>query len=312
MIYTITLSPTIDYSLKSEYELKTDFINRSTKEAYEVGGKGINVSIMLNNLATENVALGFVGGFTGNEIVNILKHKNIVTDFVNIQGNSRTNVKINIKNQKELIINATGPLISDKNLNDLYTKIQYLVKDGDVVVIAGNIPSIMKQDIYVQILELIKQKKVLLIVDATKDLLISTLKYKPFLIKPNLEEINEIFKSEIKNPITQMEQVKLKALELQKLGAQNVVISFGGQGSLLLDKNQEFSYREAIKGKFVSSTGAGDSMVAGFISKYLQTKNVKKSFIFGNYCGSATVFTTGIASSKEIDELIKKEGEVWE
>ncbi|ADV34690.1 hypothetical protein MBIO_0848 [Mycoplasmopsis fermentans PG18] len=305
MIYTVTFSPAIDYTMSLEGKINIGDINRSKSENYTVGGKGINVSILLNNLGTKNVALGFVGGFTGQYIINYLKDKKVKTDFCNIEGNSRINVKLNGK-AKETAINANGPKISDQNLKQLLDKIAFNIKDNDTLILAGNVPKNVDTNVYELILEKLKNKRIYIIVDSTKQFLLNTLKYKPFLIKPNLEELEELFDEKVKTK----EDIKSHVEKLKKLGARNVLVSCGAEGAYLFSEDNQTFYSATYKGKVVSTVGSGDSMIAGFIDNYLKNKDYKQALEFSIACGAATAFDKEIANKSAILELLER-GQKW-
>ena len=268
MIYTITLNPALDYIIKLK-ELVPNEINTSESEYILPGGKGINVSIILKRLDVESVTLGFISGFTGKEIQKLVEKEKIQTDFINLEeGHSRINVKI-LEDEKETAINSKGPLVDNKSIEKLYQKLNNL-KENDILVLSGSIPKGIKEDIYEEICEKIKDKNVKIVVDSTKKLLLNTLKYRPFLIKPNHYELGEIFNVQILNQDQAIEYAK----ELQQKGAQNVLVSMGEKGSILLDENGKSYKKAAISIKNVINTvGAGDSMVAGFLAGYLNYKN---------------------------------------
>lgn len=295
MIYTVTFNPALDYILKVD---NIDFgkTNRSFDEEIYVGGKGINVSIVLKNLGMENKCLGFCGGFVGKEILRVLESFGCDCDFIELEENSRINVKI--KSHKETEINAQGPNISKQNIEDLFLKLNKL-KDGDTLVLAGSIPSTLPSNIYEKIQENLKDKNIKIVIDATKDLLINSLKYKPFLIKPNKDELNEIFNVKIKND----EDLLVYSKKLKELGAKNVIVSLGKDGAFFLDENN-ISYKlEAPKGNLVNSVGAGDSMVAGFIFGFEKFKDYEKAFKYSVATGSATAFSSWLAQEKTVNEI---------
>ena len=259
MIYTVTFNPAIDYCLKVE-NLKFGKTNRSSNEQMYFGGKGINVSLILKELDTPSVALGFVAGFTGKKLENELIESGITTDFIHLkQGNTRINIKL--KGEKETEINADGPTVSQDEIEMLFDKLSVL-KDGDTLVLAGSIPKSLPDDVYEKILERTKEKDIRIVVDATGNLLINTLKYKPFLIKPNLDELQEIFETELKTD----EQIIACAKILQQKGAKNVLVSLGENGAIFIDESGKSYKQKALGGKAVNTVGAGDSMIAGFLS----------------------------------------------
>ena len=301
MIYTVTLNPSIDYVVKLD-SLKLGITNRTNSEEYYFGGKGINVSCVLSELDIKSTALGFVAGFTGEAIENGLKNENIETDFIKLKsGISRINIKI--KAEQETEINGQGPDIEPQELDKLSKKLEK-IQDGDTLVLAGSIPKSMPDDIYEIILESLKGREIMVVVDATKKLLLNCLKYKPFLIKPNKQELSEIFETEI-NTTSQIEEY---AKKLQALGAKNVLISLGNEGALLIDEHGKVHKVGVIEGKAVNTVGSGDSMVAGFIAGYQIEQSYEYALKLGSVCGMATAFLSGLATKEKIDELLNKWG----
>lgn len=299
MIYTVTLNPSIDYVVRLE-SLVTGITNRTTSEEYYFGGKGINVSCVLAELDLESTAFGFVAGFTGEAIEKGIRNDKIITDFIKLEkGISRINIKI--KAGEETEINCQGPHIEGNELLRLLNKVDR-INDGDTIVIAGNVPNTMPDDVYERILERIKNKKVRIVVDATKKLLLNSLKYKPFLIKPNRQELSEIFEAEVSTEA----DIEKYAKELQKLGAQNVLISLGGDGAMLIDEFGEKHKQGVLKEKVINTVGSGDSMVAGFIAGYEKEHSYPYALKLGSACGNATAFLSGLATKEKINELLKK------
>ena len=304
MIYTVTLNPSIDYVVETD-KLKIGEVNRANKEELYPGGKGINVSLMLNELQVENTALGFLGGFIGEYIENTLASNGVNTEFIKLEkGFSRINLKI--KNEVETEINGKGPHISEDNLQLLYKKIEKL-KDEDILVLCGSIPKSLSNTLYQDIISMVAKKNVKVIVDATSNLLLNTLKYNPFLIKPNIHELEEIFDTKIDC----IDSTIFYATKLKDMGAENVLISMGKDGALLIDSKGKIYLSNAPYGDVVNTVGSGDSMVAGFISGYLKTKDYKEALKLGASCGSATAFSSGIGEKKLIDTL-KNEIEIKE
>ena len=297
MIYTITLNPALDYIIKLK-ELVPNEINTSESEYILPGGKGINVSIILKRLEVESVVLGFISGFTGKEIQKLVEKEKIQTDFINLEeGHSRINVKI-LENEKETAINSKGPLVDNKSIENLYQKLNNL-KENDILVLSGSIPKGIKEDIYEEICEKIKDKNVKIVVDSTKKLLLNTLKYRPFLIKPNHHELGEMFNVQILNQDQAIEYAK----KLQQKGAKNVLVSMGEKGSVLLDENGKVYKKDIIKNRNVVNTvGAGDSMVAGFLAGYLKYKNYEDALKLGIASASATVNNVFLGTKDEINE----------
>lgn len=299
MIYTVTFNPALDYVMIID-EFKSGNVNRCENEFLNPGGKGINVSTMLSELGEENIALGFIAGFTGRELVSKLNERNIKTNFIELkEGLTRINVKI--KGNIESEINAKGPNIDKEDLQKLLNQIDTL-KDNDILVLAGSIPSSIDDDIYEQIMKRLSEKNVHVVVDATKDLLKNVLKYKPFLIKPNHHELAEFFDVKINSD----EEIVEYAKKLQEMGAENVLVSMAADGAILVTKENEVIKTNTPKGKVVNSVGAGDSMVAGFIYGYLKNKDYKEALRFGSAAGSASAFSESIATKEKVEELLKE------
>ncbi|MBQ0097704.1 MAG: 1-phosphofructokinase [Oscillospiraceae bacterium] len=304
MIYTVTFNPALDLVINTEKFLLGE-INRSKSENIFVGGKGINVSIVLKELGMESTALGFVAGFTGEKIEKELKELQIKSDFVKLsEGDTRINIKI--KSDIETDLNTSGAKISDFDLHRLYKQIENL-KDGDVLIISGSVPKGTDNTVYERILKKVEEKNVLTVVDATGELLTNTLKYHPFLIKPNLEELGEIFNTDIKSD----EDIKMYAEKLQSMGAKNVLVSMSKQGSFLLTETGEGIRQGCIKGKLVNSSGSGDSMVAGFVAGFLQKHDMKYALSLASACGSATAFSLSLAKHNEIFKLLNESSETF-
>jgi 1-phosphofructokinase len=299
MIYTVTLNPSIDYIVRLD-ELKSGVTNRTTSEEYYYGGKGINVSCVLAELDLESTAFGFIAGFTGEAIEKGIKNDKIITDFIKLKnGISRINIKI--KADEETEINCQGPHIDDSELEKLFEKID-CIADGDTIIIAGNIPNTMPDDVYERILDRIKDKDVRIVVDATKKLLLNSLKYNPFLIKPNRQELSEIFGVEIKSE----PDIEKYAKSLQKMGAKNVLISLGGDGAMLIDEFGNKHKAGVLKEKVINTVGSGDSMVAGFVAGYEKQHSYSYALKLGSACGNATAFLSGLATKEKINELLTK------
>ena len=299
MIYTVTFNPALDYIVRLE-KLSLGEVNRSEYEAVYYGGKGINVSTVLNNLAIPSVALGFVAGFTGKEIEDGVKKLGVQTDFIHLQdGMSRINVKI--KAGEETEINGKGPHISQAELEQLYQKLDRLQK-GDILVLAGTIPASLPADIYEVILGRLEKKEVEFVVDATGDLLKNVLKYHPFLIKPNNHELGELFGVTLEND----QQIEQYARKLQDMGAQNVLISMAGEGAVLIAADGQCLEAPAPKGKLVNGVGAGDSMVAGFLTGWLEEKEYAHAFCMGIAAGSASAFSENLATKDEVMQVLKQ------
>ena len=299
MIYTVTLNPSIDYVINLEHP-STGKVNRVNDEHVYPGGKGINVSRILKTLGHDNVATGFVSNFTGDFIINSLADLNVKSDFIKLD-NGFTRINVKIKSDEETEINGGGPHISDEKLGELFDKLSEL-KEGDILVLAGSIPSTLKEDLYEKIMEHVKGNNVKIVVDATKNLLLNVLKYNPFLIKPNNHELEEIFNVRLEN----VEEIAVYGRELQKMGARNVLVSMGKDGALLITENNEVLISNVPKGSVINSVGAGDSMVAGFISGYINSNSYEEALKLGAASGSATAFSSDLATKEFIDKLIQE------
>lgn len=299
MIYTVTFNPALDYAMGVK-KLEPGMTNRSYYEQLLPGGKGLNVSAILTNLGIENTALGFIAGFTGQEIKRRFEESGGHSDFIELKdGISRINVKI--KADAETEINATGPDIDKASLDELMKKIDS-AKEGDTVVISGSIPPSLPDSLYSDILKMLDGRGIMCVVDATRELLMNSLKYKPFLVKPNNHELGEIFGVSLST----REQVIPYAEKLSEMGARNVLVSMAGEGAVLVTENGEQIAAPAPKGKVKNSVGAGDSMVAGFIAGWHEQHNAEHAFKMGVAAGSASAFSEVLATENEIRELYKK------
>ena len=297
MIYTVTFNPALDYVVFLD-GLKLGEINRATRESIFYGGKGINVSTILNMLGMETTALGFVAGFTGKAIEEGLAAEGMHTDFIRLpEGNSRINVKV--KHGDETEINGQGPVITKEALVALFEKLSAL-KDDDILVLAGSIPNTLPEDIYEKILAALAGKETRIVVDATKDLLLNVLKYHPFLIKPNNHELGEMFDTVCETK----EDIEYYARKLQEKGARNVLISMAGDGAILITEDGASIQMGTPKGKVINSVGAGDSMVAGFVAGYLKSGSYEEALKTGTAAGSATAFSEGLASREMFEEML--------
>lgn len=300
MIYTVTFNPAIDYVMKVK-NLQTSGINRCDSEEIIFGGKGINVSTVLTRLGVQNTALGFIAGFSGRQLEAMLSDENIVSDFIYLKsGFTRINVKIRC--DTELDFNAQGPDIDENAFKLLLAKLDVLKKD-DYLVLAGSIPKSLGDDAYERILDSVKDSGAHFVVDATGDLLLNVLKYKPFLIKPNHYELGDLFGVELNDTD---EIVKYAGL-LQDKGAKNVLVSCGKKGAVLLCENGKVYKIGNVAGKIVSSVGCGDSMVAGFIAGYIDKNDYKYALRLGAACGNATAFSDSLATRDEIEKMMNNE-----
>ena len=297
MIYTVTFNPSLDYIVSVD-DFTCGIVNRTTDEIIFPGGKGINVSMVLKNLGFENTALGFLAGFTGNRIQELLEEKGVRTDFISVEkGISRINVKL--RSNEETEINGQGPAIAEADIKKLYEKLDTL-SDGDILVLAGSIPDVMPGSMYMDIMRYLQNKDLKIVVDATKDLLVNVLQYHPFLIKPNNHELGEIFGVKIESKA----DVITYAKKMQEKGARNVLVSMAGDGAVLVAEDGSIFQYEAPKGKVVNSVGAGDSMVAGFIAGYLENGSYEKAFQMGVCTGSASAFSEELATKAEVIALL--------
>lgn len=299
MIYTVTFNPSLDYIVSVPgFELgKT---NRTESEQLLPGGKGINVSILLNHLGIESTALGFSAGFTGDEICRQLQKQGIHTEFIQMEnGCARINLKL--QNVEGTEINGMGPVISKEKTAKLLARLDEL-QEGDVLVLAGSIPASMPDDMYRNIAARMDGKGILLAVDATRDLLVNVLAYHPFVIKPNNHELGEIFGV----TLSTRESVVPYAKKLQEKGARNVLISMAGEGAVLVSEDGNVYMAEAPKGKLINGVGAGDSMVAGFLAGWLKSHDYKEAFRMGVACGSASAFSTYLAEKETIMDVYRR------
>ena len=299
MIYTVTFNPALDYVVRLE-ALAPGEVNRTRSEDIQLGGKGINVSCVLGQLGFESVALGFVAGFTGEAVEAGLARRGVRTDFIRLPG-GLTRINVKIKAQAETEINGQGPAIPPEALEELFRKLEHL-RAGDVLVLAGSIPASLPSDIYQRILARLAPKGVLCAVDATGELLVKVLPYRPFLIKPNNHELGEIFGRVLRSD----GEIAECARRLQQQGARNVLVSMAGDGALLLDEEGGVHRLEAFKGKVKNSVGAGDSMVAGFVAGWLEKGDWAWALRLGSACGSATAFSDTLATRAEIDALLNR------
>lgn len=296
MIYTVTFNPALDYILELD-KLEIGKIQKSKTELILPGGKGINVSTVLTNLEIDNIALGYKAGFVGAELERLLRNMKVKTDFIDLEeGNSRINVKIS--GEEETAINTNGPQISENKILELLEKLKTL-NENDYLVLSGSIPSSIKDDIYEKICRIVKKQNVKIVVDATKNLLVQALKYNPFLIKPNNEELGEIFDVEIHTK----EDAYVYGKKLKEMGAQNVLVSMGKIGAALIDEAGQEYFIKSPEGKRVNTVGSGDSMVAGFIAGFLKYKNYNDALRMGVSAGSASALSKYLATKEEVYNL---------
>lgn len=297
MIYTVTFNPSLDYSIRID-DFKTGTLNRTSFEEIRVGGKGVNVSIVLTSLGVENVALGFIAGFTGEQIETGMQNLGCKTDFIHLpHGFSRINVKLSGEQETEM--NGMGPAVSAKTVEQFMLRLQRRLKPGDTLVLSGSIPHSMPQDIYERILETIDTNEIRVVVDTSSNLLRRTLAFHPFLIKPNLMELGELFE----RSLVDYDDIVGCAKHLQEEGACNVLVSMGSEGAILVTSEGQVFSAPAPSGNLVDSIGAGDSMVAGFLAGYLERNSMVDGFAKGIAAGSATAYTAGLATKEEITAI---------
>ena len=297
MIYTVTFNPAIDYIVRVK-DFKAGQINRTYYENILPGGKGINVSIVLKNMGHDSTALGFMAGFTGREISDRLSEFGVASDFVEVKkGMSRISLKM--KSNEETEINGQGPDIQPEDIEELYKKLDVL-KEGDLLVISGSVPNTLPGDMYERIMTRLEGRGIDIVVDAEKDLLVNVLKYHPFLIKPNNHELGAIYGVELKK----QDEVIPYAKKLQEEGARNVLISMAGEGAVFISEKGDIIKSPAPKGTVVNSVGAGDSMVAGFLTGYLETGDYETAFKMGLCTGSASAFSPDLATRPEVEALL--------
>jgi 1-phosphofructokinase len=297
MIYTVTLNPSLDYVVDVD-GFVLGRTNRAVSERLYAGGKGINVSFVLKNLGFESTALGFSAGFTGEEIKKQIQERGITENFITVlNGQSRINIKL--RGQQETEINGMGPDIEKEHIQQLLKKLSVL-SPGDYLVLAGSVPMKINNTIYYDILKTLDKKGIKAVVDTTGDLLLNVLKYHPFLIKPNIHELSELFSTEIKTK----EEVVQYGLKLQDMGAQNVIVSMAGDGAVFICENGEIYKSEAPKGVVKNSVGAGDSMVAGFLAGFCETKDFAKAFKMGVCTGSASAFSEDLATKEQVRQVM--------
>lgn len=297
MIYTLTLNPSLDYYVKVN-NFKQGAVNRTAAERLTVGGKGVNVSLQLKELGDDTVALGFVAGFTGEEIRKEIEALGLKHELFEVAGRSRINVKI--KAITETDINACGVEITQSDVETMTHTLKAELKAGDYVVISGNAPSSLGDEVYADIIDTLRVVDgVNFVVDACGELLCETLKYKPFLIKPNLFELCEIFG--IPASVNDTQVIAAYARNLQKRGARNVIVSLGSEGAVMVTETQQACYVRAARGQLINSVGAGDCMIAGFLHEYIKTGNYFKALNFATASGSACAFTEGVATREQIE-----------
>lgn len=300
MIYTLTMNPALDFVAHLK-KFETGTINRIEEKHIYFGGKGINVSSILKELGFKSTCLGFIGGFTGDELKRgVSEELGLKNEFIKVnQGMTRINVKIH--SDKETELNDIGVIIEEKEIQALFQQLERL-QENDVLVLSGSIPKGVSKSIYRDILEKLQDKHIKVVVDAEGDLLLKTLPYRPFLIKPNNHELEQMFNVSLKT----IEDIEYYARKLQEMGAQNVLISMAKEGSLLIDEYGKSHHLGVCKGTVKNSVGAGDSMVAGFIAGCLQKKEYPETLKLATAAGGATAFSDGLATKDKIEEMLKQ------
>ena len=295
MIYTVTLNPSVDFIVEVE-DFQLDGLNRMSKEAKYPGGKGINVSRILKRIDVDNTALGFYGGFPGEFILDALRKEGVKADFIQVDEDSRINIKLKTGHETE--INGLGPAISSDKMNDLFKKLEGLT-ESDILILSGSIPPSMPKDLYQEWTRSFAGKGISVVVDTSGKALLDVVKEHPFLVKPNHHELGELFDKKINTADDAIHYGKI----LVEQGAQNVIVSMAGDGALLINKEEVYS-ATIPQGTVKNSTGAGDSLVAGFIGKWDQTKDLLQAFQYGVASGSATAFNYDLAEKQDIEALL--------
>lgn len=304
MIYTLTMNPCLDLAMKVD-DLALAKLNIAAKAVTHPGGKGINVSLVLKRLGIDNVALGFLGGKTGATILSEVQKEGIRPDFVIIQEENRVNIKIRQNDGTTTEINSQGPVVTSAELIEIYRKLDQ-IDDGDYLVMSGSVPPTIPHTIYAEIMQYISFKKIRVIVDSRNDLLKNTLPYHPFLIKPNLLELAELFGFELdEHGRMNEENIRDCLNELIDMGAMNVLLSLGVDGAIFYSYDRQLYYQKAPKGHVESTVGAGDSLIAGFLAAYAQNEDIVQALKLGVACGSATSFTEWLATSNDIENIFR-------
>jgi len=300
MIYTLTYSPTIDYLCYLD-DLNVGRLNRMTRDTFFYGGKGVNVSQVLNNLGFKSVALGFVAGFTGKEIEDGLNRIGIATDFIHLpSGHSRINVKLRAREETE--VNAAGPEVGAESLNELFERLSQ-IGPNDFLILGGRQSRGMSSDMYARVMMNLPYRDTKVVIDTEGEMLLNTLPYGPFLIKPNEKELENLFHKEFS--ASDPDAIVSAAKQLQKMGARNVLVSLGGDGAILVTEDGRILKRSAPSGVVINTVGAGDSMVAGFVAEYLRSGDYENAFVMGIAAGSESAFREGFATGDEIEQLYR-------
>ena len=297
MICTVTFNPSLDYIVRVD-DMRLGAINRTTYEQVLPGGKGVNVSIVLGNLGHQSRALGFVAGFTGDELCRRCSEAGVDADFIRVaEGMTRINVKV--KSAEETELNGMGPKIAEKDLEVLLGKLDAL-GDGDTLVISGSVPAALPHDLYERIMARLSGRGVCIVVDAERDLLTRVLPYRPFLVKPNNHELGDIFGVTLRT----RDEVVPCARRLPEMGAANVLVSMAGEGGVLVAETGEVFQSPAARGTVVNSVGAGDSSVAGFLAGLMETGSYEDAFRMALAAGSASAFSDHLATRPEVEALL--------
>lgn len=301
MIYTVTFNPSLDYMVAVNH-LQIGKTNRAARENISPGGKGINVSMALNNLGMESTALGFVAGFTGQAIADALSGMGLCASFIKAEGGmSRINIKLCAGEETE--INGIGPVVSADNLACLCSRLDGM-QNGDILVLSGSVPAAVSDTVYGDVMRRYREKDILCVVDAGGGLLKNALPLRPFLIKPNRQELEEIFGT----PLHDSGEMIACARKLQSGGAKNVIVSLAGDGAVMVTEDGQIYETKPPRGKVQSSVGAGDSMVAGFLYSYVQSGDLERSFYYGVCTGSASAFSQGLAAKPQVEALLAQMG----
>lgn len=303
MIYTLTLNPSLDVFARTEKEIAKGKTNRIEDIHMVSGGKGLNVSFILKNIGVESSPVCFTAGETGEKIKNDIIKKGLTERFIfNIAGgNSRINLKICEAANIETEINGEGPKFENSDIENLLNTFNNVKKD-DIVVLSGSVPKSIDVDIYSKIIDIANQKGATAILDTSGKALENSISHKPFLIKPNRAEAEEITKIKIESFSDASNALDI----LQSMGAKNVIISLGSKGAVISTETKKKYISVIPSGKFINSVGSGDSMIAGFVAKYSQIKDVKESFLLASAMGTATAYSESLAEKEMIEDILKK------
>ena len=293
MVYTVTLNPAVDYVVELD-NLKMGDINRTSNEKIFFGGKGINVSIVLQRLGIETTAMGIIAGFTGKALENSLRFEGVHTDFLEADGFTRINIKI--KSSPETELNGSGPFVDEQLLMGLIERLK-LLKNDDIVVLSGSLPASLKSNTYKRIIDELKDTGVKIVLDTSGSALKEAVSSSPYLIKPNLAEMSSL----LNKKLTVESEVIEGAKRLQKFGARNILVSMGSMGAIFVGEDGTVMREEAKQGRVINTVGSGDSMVAGFIAGL--PGGLRSALRLGIAAGSATAFSEGLATKNEIMQI---------